>query len=405
MIVDNDYFNDARVPNEARILCQKYNVFILCFKFMDAPSSQPPTINYQLSTINYPITIIQIPITKKLKNILFGIQNTFPLYDHFLAYHALKMIKKHKIEAIHVHDLFLSYTGWLVKKKANIPLIIDLHENYPEAVIDYQWTNHWLKKIIARPQKWTKKEPRLLSLADKIVVTNEVYKDILLSKYSFLNAENVFIYENVPDLKLYESFLIEKDILNLHSKDTCIIFHFGVISEKRGVSTILEAVKSLRIKYPNIHLLLIGPVVKAELPIFEPLLKEEYITYYPWKDISTLPSYVTASHICISALQKTKHHESCFANKIFQYLLYAKPLIVSDVRPHKEFVEKYNCGVVYKAGDPDDLSQKIENLLNDPIKAKELGENGKYIVERKYNTEYFGKNLLSLYEMVTLDSL
>ena len=387
IVVDNEFYGDIRVRHQAHILAESYNVYVLCFAYHK--NKKVPTQN----TLNENIVVHKIYIKRKIKNILFGLQNTFPFYDYFWAFHIKKFINKYELVSIHVHDLYLAFAGSLAK--SNKPLILDLHENYPEAIMNYKWSQSFFKKLFARPQRWKKIEQQLLSYPDKIVVTNEQYKNALLEKYPILKKEKFFVFENVPDIKQFKNHQINKTIFD--KKEKFIVFYFGVISERRGILTSIKAIESLFQQYPFLHLLLIGPIDNAERKMFSKVLRRDFVTHYPWKDISLLPSYLAISDICICPIVKNEQHDTCFANKIFQYALCEKAIISSDCIPHKEFIEQNECGLIFHSEDCDDLAKKIEFLLLNAEKSKLLGTNGKRAVESKYDTQYIKNKLFIIY--------
>ena len=390
IIIDNDFYTDNRVLNEVRILSEYFNVFVLCFRYDKNPPYPP------LKRGERCVSVKQIYINRKVKDILFGIQNTIPIYDCFWVYHITKFVKQYSLESIHLHDLYMSKIGWLVKKKTGVHFILDLHENYPEAVLNYKWANHTGKRLLAKPKKWGAIEELLLSYPDKIIVLSEGFKNTILDKYPILKSEQISIYPNVPDLQEFKEYSIVENIFD--RKERFIIFYFGVISERRGIVTCIEAVHKLKEKYPQIHLLLIGPVDKAEKSDLTLLFNDVNITHYSWKDISLLPSYIHISDICICPIVKNEQHDSGIANKVFQYALCGKPIIVSNSKPQAEFVETNNCGLVFRSGESDDLVEKIEYLINNPDKCKEFGTNGKTTVVEKYNVDVYRECLLKVYD-------
>ena len=154
----------------------------------------------------------------------------------------------------------------------------------------------------------------------------------------------------------------------------------------------------------SVRLLLIGPVDKADLPVFssymdDPAIKNA-ITYFPWKDISLLPSYITCSNLCLSPIFKNPQHESGVANKIFQYMLFARPILVSNCLPQQKIVEEGNCGFVFESDNPVDLADRVNLLLKSPELCQKFGENGRKLVLKEYNLQNFGKNLVKLYDSV-----
>ena len=134
MVVDNEYSNDVRVTKEVELLKKRHEVFVLCFDFGSAEDNSP--------------YIDRVRINMKLKDLLYGTMVRIPIYEWLWTSWIKKFIKKHKIEVVHTHDLYMSKAAYKATSKFNIPLILDLHENYPVAVNSYNWTKSPFKKII-----------------------------------------------------------------------------------------------------------------------------------------------------------------------------------------------------------------------------------------------------------------
>jgi len=390
-ILDGNFKNDQRVINEARILEHaKYEVFVL---------NLPIKNDTNFLKFSPKISLIKNRIPRRILNYLFALDNLLPLYDFFWYLAIIKFVKKYSLNVLHVHDLYLSRpAGWVVRK-LNIPLVIDLHENYPAAINGYRWATQFPARWIVRPWRWRKKEKKYLSFASAIIVLSSHYKKILCEKYPEINPDTIAIYPNVPDIKTLLSYPVDKNILPLTGK--IIIFYFGIISRRRGIHTIINALQSMLPEHPQLHLLLIGPVDKAEAKDFQKaFLRKELqnnITHYSWRDISEFPSFAEYSHICISPILKNNQHESGVANKIFQYMLFGKPVVASDCTPQKEIIDRTGCGLIFKNGDPVDLASKLSILIQDREKRLKMGELGKKAVLEEYNTEFQGYSLIKMY--------
>ena len=129
----------------------------------------------------------------------------------------------------------------------------------------------------------------------------------------------------------------------------------------------------------------------------DPLIKK-YFIHYAWKDISLLPSYINASNICLSPLVKNPQHESGIANKVYQYLLFERPVIVSDCKPQTKLVTKHNCGLDFVWNSVEDFIEKVNYLYNNPEEASEMGLRGHKAVMEYYNTHITKHALLSIYK-------
>ncbi|MEE4196527.1 MAG: glycosyltransferase family 4 protein [Bacteroidales bacterium] len=391
VVVDNEFNHDARVRNECKILARAgHEVNVLCFNFgKHEPYEEIDKIK-----------VYRISIKQKFRNILFAFNNSIELYNLFWSANIKKFIQKYNIQALHVHDLYMAKAAHYATKNTTIPFTLDLHENYPAAVKGYQWMYQFPFTYLIRPKKWERLEKKYLEYPQNIVVLSESFRDDLLFKYPFLKEKAFVVYPNVPDLDEFKNYPIDQTIYP--KNDDFLLFYFGVISQRRGIFTVIEALKKIIKEIPSVKLLLIGPADKAEKEKFlktitNPKLKK-HITWYPWKDIRLLPSYIHSSDVCLSPIVKNDQHESGVANKVFQYMLFERPLIVSDCKPQAKIVAEAQCGLVFKSEDAEDLAQKINMLYQNQELSIEMGENGKKAVEMKYNTQNYGKNLVNLYD-------
>jgi len=390
-VLDGNFFNDSRVTNEAFVLADcGHEVYVI--NTTPGPSMFPVPVRENVFSIS-------TSFKKKFNNILFAFGNILPFYEMLWLKELKKFVGKFNIEVLHAHDLYLARLSGKAARFYGIPLVLDLHENYPAAVMNYRWATRFPASLVARPELWNKKEGEYLSYADRLIVLSNEYRDHLTGKYAFISEDSVFVYPNVPDFEKLSSFPVNKDIFRKGSSK--IILYFGVISKRRGINTAVKAVELLTRAGTDVHLLLIGPADKAERKSFSKLINQphikDHITHYTWKDISSLPSYITCSDICISPLVRNPQHDSGIANKVFQYMMFGRPLIVSDCLPQVALVETTGCGLVFRNEDADDLSSKITEILTHPEKALLMGENGVKAISNIYNTRVKGRELCNLY--------
>jgi glycosyltransferase involved in cell wall biosynthesis len=390
IVVDNELNNDIRVLREIGILKEQgFEIFVLCFGFVT--TYKDPVEQIHITRINIP---------KKVKDILFFMFNAIPLYEWFWAAKIKKFIIQNDVEYLHVHDLYMSRAAYKGIRKTNlkIPLILDLHENYPYTVRTYNWTKGFLRRLVSRPDEWEKKEKKYIEYADRIIVLSSEYKDLLLRRYPDL-PEHVFtVLPNVPDL----SQLPLQKIIPVESpfkQDFPVILYYGVIAERRGVFDSIEVFMNLVKENYKINFLFIGPVDKKDKTHFLKLINQELLAgkiyYIPWIVSNELPSYLHITDICIAPFHKNPQHESGVANKIYEYMLGGKPLIVSDCMPQQNLVEKNNCGLVFR--NMTEFRDAVIKLINDRELRSALGKNGMDAILREHNMAKVKENLISLY--------
>jgi glycosyltransferase involved in cell wall biosynthesis len=390
MVVDNEFYGDPRVYNEAKVLVKAgYKVKVLCFNFGSYPDRE----------IVDGIEIVRVRMELKTKKRLSALMLTLPFYRWFWRKAIHQFILTEQIEVLHTHDLYMARMAYEGISRNYVHLVLDLHENYPAAIMGYNWATSFPARLIVRPWLWKKLEEKYLGYANKIILISEDFKKDILSRFPYLNEKNLVVYPNVPDLDELLAYPVDPAIEVKAGR--FFLFYFGGIAERRGIFTCFEAMKLLVKKYPAITLLLVGPVDKADKVRFDHYMKDPllapHIIHYPWKDISTLPSYIAISDVCLSPLVKNPQHESGIANKVFQYMLFERPVIVSDCKPQQEVIEKEQCGLVFRNEDPSDLALQIETLYANPDLIQQMGTNGRQAALSKYHVGAFRQNLEALY--------
>jgi glycosyltransferase involved in cell wall biosynthesis len=389
VILDNELNSDIRVLREIKLLKENgFDVSVLCLGF-DKKKYEVPVPG---------ITVERISLRRKLKDTLFFFLNTFPAYEWLWTSHISRHIRKTRPDYMHVHDLYMARSAHkgIRRSGKKIPIILDLHENYPFTVTTYNWTKGFLRNLLSRPEAWKKKEREYLCYADRTIVLSGEYRDRLIEQYPELKPENFCVFPNVPDLP-QPAEKNEVRVDNPFNNGFPVLLYYGVIAERRGVfETIQVFTKLVREGFP-VNLLFIGPVDRHDRPRFEkathdPLLSDN-LRHISWIDARDFPAYLKISDICLAPFHVNPQHESGVANKVYDYMLGGKPLIVSACRPQKNLVEKHECGLVFH--DQDEYYRAIIRLAGNESLRRAMGANGYTAIRDHYNIPAMKDQLLS----------
>jgi len=79
------------------------------------------------------------------------------------------------------------------------------------------------------------------------------------------------------------------------------------------------------------------------------------------------------------------------SSKLYEYQAVGKPIICCAVGQPAMYVRETNSGIVVKPGDYEQLAEAILTLYENPVLARELGENGRRYVERYVAIDSIGK--------------
>ena len=202
-------------------------------------------------------------------------------------------VKQHKVEAVHVHDLPLVNTGLKIARRFNIPLIADLHENYPEALTQYRMRIKPTQRILnlASPLwRWRSLEKSCVQQADRVITVVDEAKQHYVSDCG-IPLEKVTTVMNTEDLDYFYSLPIKEGIVKKY-RPYFTICYVGGFGHHRGIQTAISAMPGISQEIPSARLLLVGSG-NIEMDLKE-LAKEkrveEAVEFTGWQPFSLVPS-------------------------------------------------------------------------------------------------------------------
>lgn len=368
VILDNEFDSDHRVQKQVKQLVEnKHEVFVICFDFGKEYK------NYSS------FTVVRIPINQTLKNILVLLNNRSFFYEYLWAKNICKLINNYELEAIHCHDLYMSKPSKIAITKSNYnpKLTLDLHENYPYAINTYKWATKGWRKFVVKPKSWFLKEYEYLNYADNIITLSDAFARNLLKKYPELHTKKFVTHPNLFDFSNFKENenCVPKTKLTTNK---VTLLYFGVVAQRRGLLKILPWIESLLIKGLRFHLLIIGPVDKADNKQLKKLLSLPNLsknhTYIKWIDIKELPYYLSKSDIALAPFEVNAQHDSGVANKIYQYMYGRKPILASACEAQKQLIQEANCGCIFH--DSESFKEQLKKLVTEDVLRKQYGDNG-----------------------------
>ncbi len=387
MILDKTFPPDPRVENEAVALIESgHEVFLFCLK-------------YDKNLENEEIHNIKVKryLSNTLEYKLSALAYTFPFYTKIMEKKIINFLRKNGIEAIHIHDIRIAQAAFNANKKLQLPTVLDLHDNMPEVMKLYPHLQKFPGKQLISPQKWKEKEEQFIQKATKVITVSQEFIEEVDNRVK-IKKNSLVLVPNTVRKSFYENAVIEQDILKKF-KSHFVILYLGDTGLRRGLPTAIAAVDLLKKNIKNIKLVIVGsnttdPILKQQV---KDLHLDSFVTFEGWQNVSLFPSYIVASSVCISPLNRNIQHDVAYANKIFQYMSLAKPVVVSDAIAQKNLVLKTKSGLVHQEKNAIDFAEKLLQLYENPKLGKELGANGKAFIENEFCWEKVSQNLVQIY--------
>jgi glycosyltransferase involved in cell wall biosynthesis len=388
MILDYTFPPDPRVENEAIALINKgHEVFLFSLKYSSVPTFEE--IN-GIKVCRYK--------TNKLEYKLSALAYTFPFYTKLMQPRILHFLENNKIEAIHIHDMRIADAVFKANKKLNLPIVLDLHDNMPEIMKFYPHLQKFPGKQLISPKKWKIKEEEFIDKATKVITVSQEFIDEVVDRTK-ISKDKIHLVPNTVLPSFYKDVVIDNDIVNRYRKDF-VLLYLGDTGIRRGLLTAIESLVHLQDKIPNIKLVIVGKnstdvILKQKVKELE---LEKFVDFEGWQNVSLFPSYIVASDVCISPLNRNIQHDVAYANKLFQYMSFGKPLLVSDAIAQKRLIERVHSGLVHEEQNSKDFADKILELFSDKDLQKELGMNGEKFIKEEFNWNKTAEVLLNLYD-------
>ncbi len=347
----------------------------ICKSLLNAEYSLDLIIQHEKSEVREGINIIALPLAKKKIDRLFKVIPKL-----------IKLCLKYPKRTIfHFHDPELIPVGFLLKF-LGYKVIYDVHEDVPADLSCKPWIPKLLRYPIAFIAGALEKVGVLLFDAIIVVDPNGEKR---------LRSGKTILIQNFPIINE-----LENSVSKAYNSNGDL-FYVGDISEIRGAKEMIECVE--RVNHDKqVGLTLAGKFSPSSLKS-ELELKSgwERTNFVGWINRKELGEHLSRSSIGLLLLYPEPHHVRSQPNKLFEYMYGGIPVVSADLPRYKQIVNETNCG---KIVDPKNILEVVEAvnwLLENPVKAEEMGKNGKEAVIKKYNWNNEEKKLIELYENLT----
>lgn len=388
MFLDQSFPPDSRVENEAFSLIRAgHEVHLFS---LERDSSRPKreiwngieVHRFEISDLTYRLSALAY---------------TVPFYHRSIQNSIVTFIESVKPDVLHIHDMLIARAVFEANARFNIKTVLDLHENRPEIMQFYPHLKKFPGKYLIKPLAWKKWQKRLMQMADHVILVTEEAKEVAVQEEG-IDPSKIEVVPNSIEANIYYQYKLETEIQNRFQGHFNIVY-VGDTGLRRGTDTAIQALALLAAKIPEAQLILVGKSseVNQLKELAASLGVEDKVVFEGWQDVSLFPSYIATADVCISPLHRNKHHDTTFANKIFQYMAGAKPLLVSDCPPQVRVVNQANCGLVFQAENAKDMAEKLLQLYTKKENAINLGVNGKSALDEQFDWSITSKGLIDLY--------
>lgn len=312
-----------------------------------------------------------------------------------------RTVQRVRPDLIIVRDLPLCPTAIATARRARVPILLDMAENYPAMMqliydagrqrpVDYLVRN---PRAVAAVERWC-----LRRLDGVLVVVEEMAERLVRMG---VPRERITVVSNTPPAARALASA-PTDARDASDAAPLRVVYLGLLEVARGLAELVEAAALLLERGVPVQTTIVGAGRDAEL--FKREAERRGLGSGEIEFTGFVPNARALEIVRSADVGVVPHHAGAFwnttvPNKLFDYMAAGLPVVCSDVVPCERIVRATGAGEVFRSGNAGDLASAIARLA-DPALRRERARAGRQAIVSCFNWERDSAALLDAVERV-----
>jgi len=258
--------------------------------------------------------------------------------------------------------------------------VCDLTDLLFEYLDDYQGS--WLK-LAASLGRWMERSS--VRRSDRIITISRAMRDILIDDYGSAEDRIDIVHDGV-DTGIFRR-QVAADLRAAHAPEAehVLIFH-GVIDPQDGPELLVEAAPAILAQHPGTRFWMVGdgtavPDLKARAGAVG--LSDRFY-FSGWVQQADVARYISASDLGLVILPDVLSARGRVTLKEFEYWACGVPAVLPRLPALQEVVGDEEASLFYRPGDAADFATKVNVLLANPERRREMARVGQQRVAEEF---------------------
>jgi glycosyltransferase involved in cell wall biosynthesis len=319
---------------------------------------------------------------------------SYPVHFNPIWFRELeKNIKEIKPDLLIVREIILAIAVSKLGKKYNIPVIMDMAENYPEVMQGWKkYMDNPILRIIVKNLKYPYRvENASLPLMDGIITVCEEQRIRLFQEYNYPKDKIELVY-NTPVLSWFDGVRIGPNI------PPKIFTYNGFMTLDRNLDNLISGFAIASRENNNIKLIMAGSGETYDdlVKLTNEIGISDRVTFSGFYNQEMVKDIYSEMDIGILPYKTNKFINHTIANKFFDYMAVGKPLIVAKSTPMLRILDETQSGIAVNCDSPEIIADTILNI--NKFDLRKMSENGFKFSREKYNWEFDEVSLINFIE-------
>lgn len=333
----------------------------------------------------------------KISRVGFKQKSAFSLpipYNPVWYYEIKKAIQSFKPDLIIVREIMLAESAGKLARKFNLPIIMDMAENYPAAMRDWKkYNSNAVSKFLVHNLKLPDiTERKSLKFMNHIIAVCDEQIERLNSAYNY-PAEKISIVHNTPSKKLLSGD-------NIIDSEKIIIGHHGYLSAEKSIKNFILG---FNIAYKTrqdieFHIWGDGECYSDYQEIVNTGCSCDSIQMHGNYNYSQIGDILNSVDLGVIPYQISDFNNYTIHNKIFDYFAVGKPVLVSEALPLQRIIRETNAGIIADCEQPSKIAEALIAL--DKSKLNKFGKNAYLSYLNKYNWKNDSEILINVVQRI-----
>jgi glycosyltransferase involved in cell wall biosynthesis len=284
-----------------------------------------------------------------------------------------------RYDFVHVHNMpDILVFGATVAKLLGAKVVLDLHDPMPELMMSIY--NLGAESCFVRLLKQFEKLS--ISFAHLILTPNKAFQELFISRGC--PPGKIRIIMNSPESDIFDpSKYGSLTPANPNGDRPFKIMYHGLIAERHGLDTALEAIAKLRPMIPRLEFGIFGdrtPYMNKVEARVQNLGLQSCVRYHGYRPQTEIAKSIFAIDLGVIPNRRGPFTEINVPTRIFEYLAMGKPVVVPNTRGIRDYFGA-DSALFFEPGNAQSLAGTILDVYHHPEKVDLIVARGRAVYE------------------------